>query len=323
MSRGELDEAVRGELSGYWRGVVAKPHLWLQDVFVDIGLFTLARAEATLTDGRLITKTEALPRLAGLGVLPELVREIERRRQGQEVPLSLRARQRRAKRRPPGDGRRDHPAGGAQLRHSRSPVCPPTSSEIGCGHERKHDGRPADSCRPPFEDIATARGGGRSRGTRRPRGVGGGPCALRVGEDIYLAYRLRRPVGQGRGYANVVARSADGVRFTTVATIGKDALGAESLERPALVVTDDGRWRLYVSVATPGTKHWRVVLLEASTPEGLATAEPRHRDAGQRPAGREGPGHRPARRPLARVGVLPPARRPRGDRPDDHRVRDE
>ena len=75
---------------------------------------------------------------------------------------------------------------------------------------------------------------------------------MRVGEDIYLAYRLRRPVGQGRGYANVVARSADGVRFTTVATIGKDAFGAESLERPALVVTDDGRWRLYVSVATPG-----------------------------------------------------------------------
>ena len=102
----------------------------------------------------------------------------------------------------------------------------------------------------------------------------GAPCAVRVGQDVYLAYRLRRPVGQGRGYANVVARSTDGVRFTTVATVGKDAFGAESLERPALVVTDDGRWRLYVSVATPGTKHWRVDLLEASTPEGLATAEP-------------------------------------------------
>ena len=67
----------------------------------------------------------------------------------------------------------------------------------------------------------------------------------------------------------------DGVRFTTVATVGKDAFGAESLERPALVVTADGRWRLYVSVATPGTKHWRVDLLEADTPEGLAAAAPR------------------------------------------------
>jgi hypothetical protein len=60
-----------------------------------------------------------------------------------------------------------------------------------------------------------------------------------------------------------------------VATVGKDLFGGESLERPALVVTADGRWRLYVSVATPGTKHWRVDLLEASTPAGLGAARPR------------------------------------------------
>ena len=108
-----------------------------------------------------------------------------------------------------------------------------------------------------------------------PGAWAGAPSALRVGSDIYLAYRLRRPVGQGRGFANVVARSADGVRFSTLATVGKDRLGAESLERPALVRTAGGTWRLYVSVATPGTKHWRVVLLESSTPEGLATASPR------------------------------------------------
>ena len=70
-----------------------------------------------------------------------------------------------------------------------------------------------------------------------PGAWAGAPSALRVGSDVYLAYRLRRPVGQGRGYANVVARSADGVRFSTVATVGKDRLGAESLERPALVRT--------------------------------------------------------------------------------------
>lgn len=103
----------------------------------------------------------------------------------------------------------------------------------------------------------------------------GAPCALRSDGVVYLAYRLRRPVGRGRGYANVVARSSDGVTFTTVATVGKDLFGGESLERPALVRTGDGRWRLYVSVATPGTKHWRVDLLEATTPEGLVTATPR------------------------------------------------
>lgn len=103
----------------------------------------------------------------------------------------------------------------------------------------------------------------------------GAPCAFRHDGHVYLAYRLRRPVGRGRGHANVVARSADGIRFETVALVTKDRFGGESLERPALVVTDEGRWRLYVSVATPGTKHWRVDLLEAGTVEALADAAPR------------------------------------------------
>ena len=33
------------------------------------------------------------------------------------------------------------------------------------------------------------------------------------GSDIVLAYRVRKPIGQGRGYAVVIARSADGVQF--------------------------------------------------------------------------------------------------------------
>ncbi|MFD0689281.1 hypothetical protein [Actinomadura fibrosa] len=103
----------------------------------------------------------------------------------------------------------------------------------------------------------------------------GAPSACVVDGVTYLAYRLRRPIGEGRGYALVVARSADGESFETLAVIDKDRMGAESLERPALVHTDEGRWRLYVSCATPGTKHWRVELLEAGTPEGLADAEAR------------------------------------------------
>jgi hypothetical protein len=107
-----------------------------------------------------------------------------------------------------------------------------------------------------------------------PGSWAGAPSALLHDGLIYLAYRLRRPIGQGRGFANVVARSRDGVRFETIATLGKDAFGAESLERPALAVTADGTWRAYVSAATPSTKHWRVDLVEAATPEGLATATP-------------------------------------------------
>jgi hypothetical protein len=101
----------------------------------------------------------------------------------------------------------------------------------------------------------------------------GAPSAARVNGDIYLAYRLRRPPGQGRGYAVAVARSADGVHFETLLTIGKAEMGAESLERPALLQAPDGTWRLYLSCATPGTKHWRVEVIEAGRPDAF---EARH-----------------------------------------------
>lgn len=105
-----------------------------------------------------------------------------------------------------------------------------------------------------------------------PGAWAGAPTAITADGDVYLAYRMRLPVGAGRGISNVIARSADGVSFTTVAEVTKDQFGAESLERPAIVRTPRGRWRLYVSAATPGTKHWRVDVLEADTPEGLADA---------------------------------------------------
>src|SRR5580704_833472 len=38
----------------------------------------------------------------------------------------------------------------------------------------------------------------------------GAPCAVAGDGEIFLAYRLRRPIGQGRGYAVAVARSVDG-----------------------------------------------------------------------------------------------------------------
>jgi hypothetical protein len=97
----------------------------------------------------------------------------------------------------------------------------------------------------------------------------GAPSAAYGDGEIYLAYRLRRPLGQGRGFAVAVARSADGERFETLLKIGKDELGAESLERPALVRASDGTWRLYLSCGTPGTKHWRVEVIEAGNPRSF------------------------------------------------------
>lgn len=98
----------------------------------------------------------------------------------------------------------------------------------------------------------------------------GAPSAVSADGAFYLAYRLRRPVNEGRGYANVVARSTDGVRFDTLCTVYRDDLGCASLERPALVRRPDGGWRLYVSCSTPNSKHWWVDALDADDPRDLA-----------------------------------------------------
>jgi hypothetical protein len=94
----------------------------------------------------------------------------------------------------------------------------------------------------------------------------GGPSAVLADDGIYLAYRLRRPIGSGRGYAVALAFSRDGVNFETLALIAKEELATESLERPELVRLPDGQWRLYLSCATVGTKHWRVEVTDAPHP---------------------------------------------------------
>jgi hypothetical protein len=94
----------------------------------------------------------------------------------------------------------------------------------------------------------------------------GAPSAVAADGGVYLAYRLRRPIGQGRGYAVALAFAPDGVRFETIATISKESMDTESLERPELIQLPDGRWRLYLSCATTGTKHWRVEVTEAAHP---------------------------------------------------------
>jgi hypothetical protein len=122
-----------------------------------------------------------------------------------------------------------------------------------------------------------------------PGAWSGAPSSIVADGEVYLAYRLRLPIGEGRGISNVIARSRDGLTFTVVAEVGKDRFGAESLERPALTRTPEGRWRLYVSAATPGTKHWRVELLEADTPQGLPDAPARTVLAGDAAVGVKDP----------------------------------
>lgn len=100
----------------------------------------------------------------------------------------------------------------------------------------------------------------------------GAPSAIYHDGTVWLAYRLRRPINEGRGYAVVVARSGDGERFEEVARITREEVAADSLERPALVPLPGGRWRLYLSCATPGTLHWTLEALEADDPTDLPNA---------------------------------------------------
>jgi hypothetical protein len=104
--------------------------------------------------------------------------------------------------------------------------------------------------------------------------AGSSSAALDDDGTFVIAYRLRTGA-HGRG-SNVVARSEDGVSLTTACTIDQARFGAQSLERPSLVRTDDGRWRLYVCPASPApSKHWWIDVLEAGDPADLASAQPR------------------------------------------------
>lgn len=118
---------------------------------------------------------------------------------------------------------------------------------------------------PSFEEAAVvvaAPGDG-------PGNWSGAASAVLVDGVYWLTWRERRPLTDGRGVAVAVARSNDGVNFSTVALVRREDFGAESFERPALVPLPGGGWRLYLSCATPGSKHWWVDSLTAATPEEL------------------------------------------------------
>ncbi len=101
--------------------------------------------------------------------------------------------------------------------------------------------------------------------------VGAPSAALSDDVGFVVAYRVR--TANRRGSEIVIAESRDGERLTTVARLDKDRLRAESLERPALVRAGTERWRLYVSCATPGTKHWRIDALDAVRPAELQDSD--------------------------------------------------
>ncbi len=91
----ELADYIRSDLRDFWYPKTERPELWLRDIWVDLGLLTLARATVTLQQGRLITKKEALEVLAGLGAPADVLRDIHQRRYETEPPSSQQWRTRR------------------------------------------------------------------------------------------------------------------------------------------------------------------------------------------------------------------------------------
>lgn len=106
-------------------------------------------------------------------------------------------------------------------------------------------------------------------------GYWAGASSVALAEDgsFVLGYRLRN--GHDGNDQTVVARSADGASFTTLAIVDQSRFGAQWMERPALVRLRGGRWRLYVCCGTPQSRHWWIEALEADDPSGFATADSR------------------------------------------------
>ena len=164
-------------------------------------------------------------------------------------------------------------------------------------------------------DVALPRYDGRRGGGRRPRARvpgnwSGAASVVLVDGVFWLAYRVRRPLDEGRGVSVVVARSDDGLHFAPVCESRPGRVRRRLVRAAGAACRCPGvGWRLYLSCATPGSKHWWIEALDADRPEDLR-AEPDRRAARRRPRWAvKDPVivHRPTA--LASVGLLPPADR--------------
>jgi hypothetical protein len=85
----QVAEFVVRDMEGYWLPAVDnRPERWDRDIWVDLGMLTMARATVTLRDGKLITKAEALRVLTELGAPAEVVDDIRQRRYGKPDPAA-------------------------------------------------------------------------------------------------------------------------------------------------------------------------------------------------------------------------------------------
>ena len=155
-----------------------------------------------------------------------------------------------------------------------------------------------------------------------PGNWSGAASAFQDGDVTYLAYRVRRPIIEGRGVSTVVSRSRDGLVFEPVCEVDRDAFGAESFERPVVLRTPDRRL-----AALPVLCHARLQALVDRGPRrrpsrGPAPRPPDRGAGGRRPGRRQGPGDPGRRRRrLARLDLRAPPDRHGARGPDVDRLR--
>jgi hypothetical protein len=80
MTGDDLRDAARAELTGYWAWASRRPWLWLNPVIADLGLTSMARGRYALTNGELLTKSQAVERADGPAWL---VDQLRARRRGE------------------------------------------------------------------------------------------------------------------------------------------------------------------------------------------------------------------------------------------------
>ncbi|MFB7331148.1 nucleotidyltransferase domain-containing protein [Streptomyces adustus] len=96
VTDGQLADFIVEDLKSFWLPALDHPEWWMRDIWIDLGLLTLARATATLRDGRLITKADALGVLTELGAPTAVVDDIRQRRYGVPDPATEQWTNRRA-----------------------------------------------------------------------------------------------------------------------------------------------------------------------------------------------------------------------------------
>jgi hypothetical protein len=84
----ELTGYIRADLRDFYHPRTSRADLWLRDIWVDLGMLTLARAEVALQELRLITKREALDVLVSMDAPADVVTDIRDRRYGTAPAMS-------------------------------------------------------------------------------------------------------------------------------------------------------------------------------------------------------------------------------------------